>query len=182
MDFRLRQENVVECETECIVIGVFSDSEPEDSAALLNLASDNRLQDLVGSGDISTEAGKTTLLHGFRNVAAERVLAVGCGKKSEFTTVKFNNACMAAGKVLRAYPLKTALSCMHEIPVGQHYMLARGPLPEAGFVYIVIPQERLEEVERLEPLTQVVIIGRVRAARPRYLGNPIVALVDRAIR
>ena len=69
-----------------------------------------------------------------------------------------------------------------EIPVGQRYMLARGPLPEAGFVYVVIPQARLADVERLEPLTQVVIIARVRAARSRYLGNPIVELVDMAIR
>jgi len=69
-----------------------------------------------------------------------------------------------------------------EIPNGQPYMLARGPLPEAGFVYVVIPQARLEEVERLAPLAQLVIIGRVHAARSRYLGNPIVELVDMAIR
>jgi len=69
-----------------------------------------------------------------------------------------------------------------EIPAGQPYMLARGPLPEAGFVYVVIPQTMLADVERLAPLAQLVIIGRVRAARSRYLGNPIVELVDMAIR
>jgi hypothetical protein len=69
-----------------------------------------------------------------------------------------------------------------EIPVGQPYMLGRGPLPEAGFVYVVIPQEKLAEVERLEPLAQLVIIGRVRTARSRYLGNPVVDLIDMAIR
>ena len=69
-----------------------------------------------------------------------------------------------------------------EIPVGQPYMLARGPLPEAGFVYVMIPADKLTDVERLAPLAQVVIIGRVRAARSRYLGNPIVELVDLAIR
>jgi hypothetical protein len=69
-----------------------------------------------------------------------------------------------------------------EIPVGQPYMLARGPLPEAGFVYVMIPADKLPEVERLAPLAQIVIIGRVRAARSRYLGNPIVELVDMAIR
>ncbi len=69
-----------------------------------------------------------------------------------------------------------------EIPDGQEYMLARGPLPEAGFVYVIIPPGMVAEVERLAPLTQIVIIGRVRAARSRYLGNPIVELVDMAIR
>jgi hypothetical protein len=69
-----------------------------------------------------------------------------------------------------------------EIPAGQHYMLARGPLPEAGFVYIVIPQTKLADVERLDPLAQLVIIGRVRAARSRFLGNPVVDLMDMAVR
>jgi hypothetical protein len=69
-----------------------------------------------------------------------------------------------------------------EIPVGQPYMLARGPLPEAGFVYVMIPPAMLPEVERLAPLAQLVIIGRIRAARSRFLGNPIVELVDMAIR
>jgi hypothetical protein len=40
----------------------------------------------------------------------------------------------------------------------------------------------LPEVERLAPLAQLVIIGRIRAARSRFLGNPIVELVDMAIR
>ncbi|UCG85336.1 MAG: hypothetical protein JSW71_15560 [Gemmatimonadota bacterium] len=69
-----------------------------------------------------------------------------------------------------------------EIPQGRSYMLARGPLPEAGFVYVVLSQEQLPEVERLSPLTQVVVIGRVRVARSRYLGNPILELVDIAVR
>jgi hypothetical protein len=69
-----------------------------------------------------------------------------------------------------------------EIPNGQPYMLARGPLPEAGFVYVMIPQNRLTEVERLAPLAQLEIIGRVRAARYRYLGKPIVELIDMSIR
>ena len=69
-----------------------------------------------------------------------------------------------------------------EIPAGQPYMLARGPLPEAGFVYVMIPQAKLSEVERLAPLAQIVIIARVRAARSRFLGNPIVELVDMAVR
>jgi len=69
-----------------------------------------------------------------------------------------------------------------EIPEGERYMLARGPLPEAGFVYVTLSREQLAEVERLSPLTQVVVIGRVRVARSRYLGNPILELVDLAVR
>lgn len=69
-----------------------------------------------------------------------------------------------------------------EIPLGESYMLARGPLPEAGFVYVILSSDQLSQAERLSPLTQVVIIGRVRVARSRYLGNPILELVDIAVR
>jgi hypothetical protein len=69
-----------------------------------------------------------------------------------------------------------------EIPEGQRYLLARGPLPEAGFVYVVLDDAQLEEVERLEPLAELVIIGRVRTARSQYLGNPVLDLVDMAVR
>jgi hypothetical protein len=61
-------------------------------------------------------------------------------------------------------------------------MLARGPLPEAGFVYVVIPRAMLADVERIAPLAQLVIVARVRAARSRFLGNPVVDLIDMAIR
>jgi hypothetical protein len=69
-----------------------------------------------------------------------------------------------------------------EIPLGQPYMLARGPLPEAGFVYVVLPSDMVEEVRRLAPVAQVVVIGRLRVARSRYLGNPVLDLVDLAVR
>ncbi len=69
-----------------------------------------------------------------------------------------------------------------EIPLGQPYMLARGPLPEAGFVYVILPADKLEAVRRLAPVAQVVVIGRLRVARSRYLGNPVLDLVDLAVR
>lgn len=69
-----------------------------------------------------------------------------------------------------------------EIPQGRQYMLARGPLPEAGFVYVVLPPDRVEEVRKLGPIAEVVVIGRLRVARSRYLGNPVLDLVDLAVR
>lgn len=69
-----------------------------------------------------------------------------------------------------------------DIPEGQRYLLTRGPLPEAGFVYVVLSEEQLVEVQRLPPLAELVIIGRVRAARSQYLGNPVLDLVEMQVR
>ena len=70
----------------------------------------------------------------------------------------------------------------YDIPAGQRYLLARGPLPETGFVYITITDEQVEEFEQMEPLTELVIIGRIRTGRSRYLGNPVLQLEDYTLR
>ena len=78
--------------------------------------------------------------------------------------------------------LPTADELRPEIPRGKRYMLARGPMPEAGFVYVMLTPAQLQEIERLAPLAQLLIVARVRSARSRYLGNPLVELVDMSVR
>ena len=65
-----------------------------------------------------------------------------------------------------------------DIPSGATYVLARGPLPERGFVYIIVPDTRLAAVSALTPLTTISVTARVRNGRSRYLGNPVVELVS----
>ena len=65
-----------------------------------------------------------------------------------------------------------------DIPSGASYVLARGPLPERGFVYIVVPENRLAAFRALTPLATIQLIARVRNGRSRYLGNPVVDLVS----
>lgn len=77
--------------------------------------------------------------------------------------------------------LQTADELRQDLPPGRPYMLARGPAPERGFVYVVLSDEDARAIGDLEPLTTLTIIGRVRAARSQYLGNPILELVDYAL-
>jgi hypothetical protein len=74
--------------------------------------------------------------------------------------------------------LQIADELRRDIPEGRQYMLARGPLPENGFIYVVCSAEQVEAIEDLAPLTRLVMIGRVRQARSQYLGNPVLDLVD----
>ncbi len=69
-----------------------------------------------------------------------------------------------------------------EIPAGQRYMLARGPLPEAGFIYITLTDAQISDVERLPALAEIEIVGRVRAGRSQYVGNPVLELIEMAVR
>ena len=65
-----------------------------------------------------------------------------------------------------------------DIPGGASYVLARGPLPERGFVYVIVPDIKLPTFRALTPLAPLQVIVRVRNGRSRYLGNPVVDLVS----
>lgn len=64
-----------------------------------------------------------------------------------------------------------------EIPEGTSYLLTRGPLPEPGFVYVMVPPDKLPQFESLPPLKELVIRGTVRAATTKYLPTPVLELV-----
>jgi hypothetical protein len=74
--------------------------------------------------------------------------------------------------------LQTADELRRDMPQGQRYLLARGPLPEMGFVYVLLTPEQARALDALDPLTLVTILGRVRTARSQYLGNPILELIE----
>ena len=88
-----------------------------------------------------------------------------------------------AGQVLRwtlqYIAVQKADDLRPDIPAGATYVLARGPLPERGFVYVIIPDGRLlASIQALAPLATIQVTARVRQGRSRYLGNPVVDLIS----
>jgi len=79
---------------------------------------------------------------------------------------------------LQIIALRTADDLRPDIPDGATYLLARGPVPERGFVYVVVPVASRAAVEALAPLATVQITARVRAGRSRFVGYPVVDLVS----
>ncbi len=65
-----------------------------------------------------------------------------------------------------------------EIPNGARYFLARGPLPEHGFVYVLVPDSKRAQLESLAPLATIQVTARVRTGRTRFLGNPVLDLIS----
>ena len=65
-----------------------------------------------------------------------------------------------------------------EMPAGATYLLTRGPMPERGFVYVIVPEAKRGLVASLPPLTVIRVTARVRAGRTHYLGNPVVDLLS----
>ena len=66
-----------------------------------------------------------------------------------------------------------------ELPAGQPFLLARGPVPESGFVYIAVTAAEAEQFRKLEPLTKIRIRATIRAGKSRFLPTPVLNLVRR---
>jgi hypothetical protein len=64
-----------------------------------------------------------------------------------------------------------------ELPAGQPFLLTRGPLPEPGFVYVILPRDQTPRFQTLPPLQELVLRVAIRAPRSKYLATPVVELV-----
>ena len=86
-----------------------------------------------------------------------------------------------AGQVLRwtlqYIATQTGDELRPDIPAGAPYLLAKGPLPELGFVYVVVPDSLRAVAGRLTPLARIDVTARVRNGRSRYLGHPVLDLI-----
>jgi hypothetical protein len=74
--------------------------------------------------------------------------------------------------------IQTADELRNELPAGQPFLLTRGPLPEPGFVYVVVGRDQLEQFKATPALQELVLRVTIKAARTRYLATPVVELVS----
>lgn len=117
MKFTLDTTSAPEIDTECLVIGIFTDSALQGSAKLIDEASQGALQELIDSGDVETSWKCTTMLHGLTGVVAKRILVLGCGKDEKFSARHYDAVCKSAGAYLRGHAVTSAHVCLHEIEV-----------------------------------------------------------------
>lgn len=65
-----------------------------------------------------------------------------------------------------------------EMPSGSTYLLTRGPLPEPGFVYVIVPADKAAQFSAVPALQELLLRVIVKAPQTRYLANPVVELVS----
>jgi hypothetical protein len=80
---------------------------------------------------------------------------------------------------LELIAVQTADELRTEIPKGQLYLLTRGPLPEPGFVYVMVTPAQAEEFRALQALQELTLRVIIKAPRTRFLSTPVVELVSR---
>jgi len=79
---------------------------------------------------------------------------------------------------LQLVAVQTADALRPELPEGREYLLARGPLPEPGYVYVIVSAPQAARFKGMAPLSEFTARVILRAASTRWLPNPVVELVE----
>ena len=77
---------------------------------------------------------------------------------------------------LQLVSVQTADELRPEMPAGQSYLLMRGPLPEPGFVYVMVTPAQAGQMRAQPPLGEMRLRVTIKAPRSRYLPTPVVEL------
>ena len=78
---------------------------------------------------------------------------------------------------LQIVAVEVADNLRPELPEGKPYLLTRGPLPESGFVYVLVTPDQAQQYRNAAPLREITARVRIRAPSGRYLPTPVVELV-----
>ncbi|HSE28546.1 MAG TPA: hypothetical protein VLA95_09985 [Gemmatimonadales bacterium] len=79
---------------------------------------------------------------------------------------------------LQLVAVPTADALRPELPEGREYLLTRGPLPESGYVYVIVSAPQAARFKGMAPLSEFTARALLRAASTRWLPNPVVELVE----
>ena len=99
MRFSVKTSEPVSQKTACAIVPVFDGAPLPGVTRAFDRASGGRIAALQRSGEVSGELGKAQLIHHLDGIGAKRVLAVGCGKRAQYTRKILH---LATGNAVRA--------------------------------------------------------------------------------
>ena len=117
MQFTSRSVNPVKAKHQCLVVGLYENSQLSATASLLDQASKGHLQRILKRGDISGKAGETLVLHDVPNITAQRVLIVGLGSQDRGDGAGFVKIAAATIAALQKTQATSTLCCLGEAQV-----------------------------------------------------------------
>jgi len=119
MEYTIKQGNLANEHSDCIIAGIFEKKEPSEAVKLLDKASQGYISNLLKSGDINGEIGETLLLHDIPHVNSKRILLVGCGNKNKLDERNYKKVLTHAISALKKTNASDTLYCLSEINVPQ---------------------------------------------------------------
>ncbi|HHF7318421.1 TPA: leucyl aminopeptidase [Haemophilus influenzae] len=101
--------------TDCIVLGIYENNEFSKSFNEIDQLTQDYLNDLVKSGELTGKLAQIVLLRDLQGLSAKRVLIVGCGKKGELTERQYKQIIQAVLNTLKETNMREVVSYLTEI-------------------------------------------------------------------
>lgn len=117
MEFYQTDLNLAHYTTDCLVIGVYENHQLTNTATELDRQSQGYLSKLLQKGDLNGKLGQSVLLHNVPNLAAERVLLLGCGKKADLTERQYKQLVQKMTQILGEININNALCTLTDLTI-----------------------------------------------------------------
>ena len=117
MDFSIQGGAPEKQKGGCIAIGINESHKLSGAATQLDEACGGKIASILKRGDFEAKVGQTLFLHDLSNIAAERLLLVGCGKERKFDEDKYGQAVRASIKAIATTGAQDLVSYLPEIHV-----------------------------------------------------------------
>ena len=115
MEFKIRNGDLAQQKTPCLILGVFEKRKLSGPAEAVDKASGGHLSEVLSKGDLDGDTGHTLMLYGVPGVSCERVLLVGCGKRKELRRHSYRKALASAVTLLNDTRTTAALCTLPEL-------------------------------------------------------------------
>jgi leucyl aminopeptidase len=117
MDYSIETLSLKELQTDCIIVGVYQESDLTLSAQAVNELTFGLIDKILQRGDLPAKIADTLLINGILNSSIERILLVGLGKKDALTGKNYIKALVAAANSMKKTAIKSAVCCLAESEV-----------------------------------------------------------------
>ncbi|MWN06771.1 leucyl aminopeptidase [Gilliamella sp. Pas-s95] len=108
MEFQIKNSTIItKQKAECLVISIDSGKSQSDFVKEIDKSTNGLVSQLIKSGDISHELGKTTLLYATSSNLKQKLLFVGCGNAKAFDLMQAQKVIQAVIKELLAKKIKS---------------------------------------------------------------------------
>ena len=117
MDYNVCAENATTLATELLVLPVFANRRMHSTTKALDEMCDGYLSRMMKHGAFSGQRRESLLLLDIPGVSAERVLLVGCGRRSGIDARRFVKIAEHAAKTMQGTGAKKVICCLPQVSV-----------------------------------------------------------------
>jgi leucyl aminopeptidase len=115
MDYSIESLSLDKLETDCIIVGIYTNRQFTASATTIDNTTHQLISNLIERGDIKGKNGETLLINVVPDSALQRLLIVGLGDADKFSAKLYRKALSVAIKTLKATQLQTVACTLAEV-------------------------------------------------------------------